>query len=48
MKIVLTAKEIGQMIVDHLVAQGKIEDKQTDVTWCIGRRSEDTIIVVSQ
>lgn len=48
MKIVLTAQEVGELIVEHLVAQGKIEDKETDVTWCLGRRSEDSFIVVSQ
>ncbi len=48
MKIVLTAKEIEQIIVDQLVAQGRIEDKATDVVWYLGRRSKDTLIVVSQ
>ena len=48
MKIVLSATEVGQIIVDHLVAQGRIEDKVTDVTWCIRPRGEDTTIIVEQ
>ena len=35
MKIVLTLKEMTQIVVKHLVSIGKLENKGASVHWCM-------------
>lgn len=41
MKIVLTLNEIVQIVGNHLVSIGKLEQKATDVHWCIDNTNVD-------
>ena len=49
MKIVLTAAEVNQIIVDYLVSQRKIESKETYLTWQLDQwHVEKPIIIIEQ
>lgn len=47
MKMCLTYSEVNQIIVDYLASQGKIEKKETSVTWEVDRWEvkEPTVII---
>ena len=38
MKIVLTLEEVTQIVGNHLVSISKLENKATNVHWCIDNR----------
>lgn len=38
MKIVLTLEEVAQIVGNHLVSISKLENKATNVHWCIDNR----------
>lgn len=49
MKIVLTPSEVDRILVKYLISRGKIEDKDTDITWVINNyRLRDSVIVFEQ
>jgi hypothetical protein len=49
LRVVLSTSEVSQIIVDHLVAEGKIEAKEANVIWDISQFGpESSSIVVEQ
>ena len=40
MKIVLSIHEANDIIASYLVTNGKLENKETDVHWCIADGNE--------
>lgn len=41
MKIVLTINEVMQIVGKHLVSIGKLENKATEVHWCMDNTDAD-------
>ena len=41
MKIVLTIQEVLEILAQHLAANGKLEDKPTDIHLCIDNTSTE-------
>jgi hypothetical protein len=39
MKIVLSINEVNEILVDYLYSKGKLENKTTDIHWCVAHNN---------